>query len=407
MLKLVIDPKLVNDQSAEELCAVCPFDAFAYDDGALSVTAACKMCRLCEKNGPIGLVSFVEYEPDAPDSNRSETDISEWRGVAVFAEQINGAVTPVVYELLGKARQLADAIAQPVYALLIGSGMEENANNLLCYGADKVFVYDDVELRDFRVLPWTAAITDFAQRVKPGSVLVGATNMGRSLAPRVAARLGAGLTADCTRLEMRANSDLVQIRPAFGGNIMAQIISPRSRPQFCTVRYKVFSAPEKGVEKGEVIQMSLAPQYLTDSARFLSYTPKTGAVDLSDANAIVALGRGIKSQKDIEMCRKLAEALGAQLACTRPLIESGWFGPKQQIGLSGRTVAPDILITLGISGSVQFAAGMQNSKRIIAINKDENAPIFSIAHHGLVGDLYEIVPRLIDIAAKEGRRYDA
>ena len=391
MSNLVIDQKLLSEKNVEALREACPFDAFSYDGDVLSVTAACKMCRICEKNGPAGLVTFLE---DAP-AGRAAC-LAEWRGVAVFAEQINGAVTPVVYELLGKARQLADVVSQPVYALLIGCDMNELARGLICYGADKVFVYDDEALRHFRVLPWTAAFTDFVRKIKPGSVLVGATNLGRSLAPRVAARTGAGLTADCTSLEMRENSDLVQIRPAFGGNIMAQIVTPRNRPQFCTVRYKVFTAPEKSGEKGEIEIMRIAPGQMDDSARFIRYTPQSGTGDLSDASVIVAVGRGVRSEKDISLARSLASELGAQLACTRPLIESGWFGPKQQIGLSGRTVAPDLIVTLGISGSVQFAAGMRNSKRIIAVNNDENAPIFSIAHHGLVGDLYEIVPRLLD-----------
>ena len=400
MLKLVIDQSLVNEQNLESLRAVCPFNAFEYYGGALSVTAACKMCRLCEKNGPAGLVSFLEDMPAGPDIDAAGIGAADWSGVAVFAEQINGMVTPVVYELLGKARQLADSVGQPVYALLIGSGMDACAQNLLCCGADKVFKYDYDELRHFRVLPWAAAFTDFVRQVKPGSVLVGATNLGRSLAPRVAARLGAGLTADCTNLEMRGNANLVQIRPAFGGNIMAQIVTPRHRPQFCTVRYKVFTAPGKGEATGEIVSMELAPELLTDAARFLRYITKSGEGDISDADAIVAVGRGIKSQKDLSLAQRLAKALGAQLACTRPLTENGWFGPKQQIGLSGRTVAPNIIITLGISGSVQFAAGMQNSKCIIAINNDENAQIFAIAHHGLVGDLYEIVPRLIDELGK-------
>ena len=392
MQRLVINQKLVSKQNAAALREVCPFDAFDYSDSVLSVTAACKMCRLCEKNGPAGLVSFIEDMPVGP-----AADTSGWSGVAVFAEQINGVVSPVVFELLGKARQLADVIGQPVYALLIGGGMTECAQELLCYGADTVFVYDFDALRQFRVLPWTAAFTDFVRNIRPCSVLVGATNLGRSLAPRVAARTGAGLTADCTSLEMRENSNLVQIRPAFGGNIMAQIITPDHRPQFCTVRYKVFTAPEKSEASGEIRFMPLAPEQLADDARFLRYIPQNDIVDLSEANAIVAVGRGVRSQKDIGMAQRLAAALGAQLACTRPLIENGWFGPKQQIGLSGRTAAPDIIITLGISGSVQFAAGMKGSKCIIAINNDENAPIFSIAHYGLVGDLYEIVPRLLDL----------
>ena len=391
MPKLVIDQKLAGEENAAALSALCPFDAIEYSGRALTINAACKMCGICVKNGPAGLVTLEEDAPARP-----EFDPENWRGVAVFAEQIDGAISPVVYELLGKARLLADSIGQPVYSLLIGSGMVDCAKSLLCYGADKVFVYDDEALRHFRALPWTAAFADFARRVKPGSVLVGATNLGRSLAPRVAVRLGTGLTADCTALEMRGNSDLVQIRPAFGGNIMAQIVTPRSRPQFCTVRYKVFSAPEKGEAAGEIVQMRLLPEQLADDAAFVRYAVKSEKVDISEAAAIVAVGRGIRNRKDIGLARRLADVLGAELACTRPLIENGWFGPKQQIGLSGRTVAPDILVTLGVSGSVQFAAGIQNSKCIIAVNSDECAPIFSIAHRGLVGDLYEIVPRLLD-----------
>lgn len=388
MANLIIHHHKVTDAAARQLTALCPFGAIEYADGALSVTAGCKMCRLCVSNGPDGIMEYLADETAAVDKD-------SWRGVAVYAEQIQGEVAPVVYELLGKARQLAGVCGHPVYALLLGSGMDAAARDLLCYGADKVFVYDDALLEHFRVLSYAAAFTDFIEKIKPSSVLVGATNLGRSLAPRVAARLGTGLTADCTRLDMKENTDLVQIRPAFGGNIMAQIITPKHRPQFCTVRYKIFSAPERCEPCGEVVPMTITADRLRTTTDVVEVLAKTREADISDAEAIVAVGRGIKNQKDLALARQLADALGAQLACTRPLIENGWFGPKQQIGLSGRTVKPDILITLGISGAVQFIAGMQNAGCIIAVNTDAQAPIFNVAHHGLVGDLYAVLPELL------------
>ncbi|MBO4733495.1 MAG: electron transfer flavoprotein subunit alpha/FixB family protein, partial [Clostridia bacterium] len=203
-------------------------------------------------------------------------------------------------------------------------------------------------------------------------------------------------TADCTMLEMKENTDLVQIRPAFGGNIMAQIITPNTRPQFCTVRYKIFSAPGWCEPNGEVINMPVTDKMLSGDTEVLKTVNKPEEIDISDAEIIVAVGRGIKSKDDLALAEKLANKLGAQLACTRPLIEAGWFDAKRQIGLSGRTVKPKLIITLGVSGSVQFAAGMQNSDKIIAVNSDKSAPIFKIAHYGFVGDLYEIVPKLLE-----------
>lgn len=388
MPKLIIHHEQVNEHSAQLLVELCPFNAIEYTGGVLSITAGCKMCRLCIKNGPSGIMEYLEDETVSVNKD-------DWRGVAVFAEQMNGEVSPVVYELLGKAQELAAVCGHPVYALLIGSGMDDIARDLLRYGADKIFVYDLPQLEHFRVEPYAAAFEDFVEKVKPSSVLVGATNLGRSLAPRVAARFGTGLTADCTRLEMKENSDLVQIRPAFGGNIMAQIITPKHRPQFCTVRYKIFSAPPCGEPSGEIVAMTLPGDKLHSTTDIIEVLRKTSETDISEAEAIVAVGRGIKSEKDLELAQQLAEALDAQLACTRPLIENGWFGPKKQIGLSGRTVKPKIIVTLGISGAVQFIAGMQNADCIIAVNSDESAPIFNVAHYGLVGDLYEIVPDLL------------
>jgi len=299
-------------------------------------------------------------------------------------------------ELLGKARELADKVGFPVYALFLGHEIKDKADELLHYGADKVFVYDHKELKDFRIEPYTAAFEKFIDEVKPSSILVGATTIGRSLAPRVAARFRTGLTADCTVLDIKENTDLVQIRPAFGGNIMAQIKTPNTRPQLATVRYKVMNAMARSEEaRGEVILCTIDEKKLASRIEVLEVREKALEVSISDAETIIAVGRGVKSEKDMEMVRELAHLLNAQIAGTRPLVESGWLDAKRQVGLSGRTVKPKLMITLGISGSVQFAAGMNGSEYIFAVNNDENASIFNVAHYGIVGDLYEVLPELI------------
>ena len=220
--------------------------------------------------------------------------------------------------------------------------------------------------------------------------------MRRSLAPRAAARFHTGLTADCTVLEMKDNTDLVQIRPAFGGNIMAQIITPNSRPQFCTVRYKVFSAPKRTDEvSGHIEKMVLTEEKMQSKVQLEKKIEKPKTIDIAEADIIVAVGRGLQSQNDLTLVQEFADKLGAQMACTRPLIEAGWFDPKRQIGLSGRTVKPKLIITIGISGSVQFVAGMKGAECIVAINQDKNASIFDVAHYCFVGDLYEILPQLL------------
>ena len=390
---LVIHNDRITVTEAGILMELCPFGAFSYEEGRLTVGPACRMCKMCVRKGPAGAVTFEEETVRTVDKN-------EWRGIAVFAEfrgygKDRGTVHPVSLELLGKARELSSVTGHPVIALLIGYGTGRAAEQLLEYGADRVYVYDDPACEHFALSPYAAMFTDFINRVKPSSILVGATSLGRSLAPKVAARVRAGLTADCTMLEMKENTDLVQIRPAFGGNIMARIVTPDTRPQFCTVRYKIFSAPGKQSPHGEIIRMDVTPGMTESSTEIIKVTVKPEEIDISDAEVIVAVGRGLRSKDDISLAQSLADALGARLACTRPLVEAGWFDPKRQIGLSGRTVKPKLIITLGISGSVQFAAGMRNSDLIIAVNTDRNAPIFDIAHYGFVGNLYDIVPALI------------
>jgi electron transfer flavoprotein alpha subunit len=335
-------------------------------------------------------VEFVEGE-------KKSIDKSKWVGVTVYVDHVEGKIHPVTFELIGKAKELAKKINHPVYALFIGNNIKDKAEELLHYGVDEVFVYSDKELEEFRIEPYTAVFEDFINKVKPSSILVGATTIGRSLAPRVAARFKTGLTADCTILDMKENTDLVQIRPAFGGNIMARIVTPNNRPQFCTVRYKIFSAPERnGETSGKVTLCNIGKEKLNSNIKVLEITKKKKEVSISDAEVIVSVGRGLKSEKDMEMVRELADLLGAQIAGTRPMIEAGWIDPKRQIGLSGRTVKPKIIINLGISGAVQYAAGMNGSDCIISINKDENASIFNVSHYAVVGDIYEIVPMMIE-----------
>lgn len=380
-------------ETFEALAAICPFDAFSYENKVLEVTPACKMCKLCLKNGPQGVLVLEEDEQVAIDK-------SLYRGIAVYADHLEGKIHPVTFELIGKARRLGAMIGHPVYALFIGSDIKEKARELLNYGVDKVFVYDQPELKHFVIEPYANAFEDFIEKVKPSSVLVGATNVGRSLAPRVAARYRTGLTADCTMLEMKDNTDLVQIRPAFGGNIMAEIVTANSRPQFCTVRYKVFNAPEAVEDPWGTLEiMDIEKEKLVSAIEVLEVIKKEKGLDLSEAETIVAVGRGVKCAKDLEMIQAFAQKIGAVLACTRPGIEAGWFDPRLQIGLSGRTVKPKLIITLGISGSVQFCAGMQNADYIIAVNSDPQAPIFNVAHCGIVGDLYEILPELLTLIA--------
>jgi len=387
---LKIHQELVTEEIARNMCAICPFGAISYREGKLDIGAGCKMCRICVNKGASGVVTYEEEKVE-------EIDKSLWNGITVFAEQEEGQIHPVVFELLGKARGLAEKVQHPVYALLAGFEVTELAEELLHYGADKVFCYDAEELEEFRILPYANVLEDFVNQVHPSVIMVGATMKGRSLAPRAAAHFRTGLTADCTVLDIKENTDLVQIRPAFGGNIMAQIVTPNSRPQFCTVRYKVFGAPTRKEEaEGKIVQMELPKEKYATSVEVSAKMKKPKEIDIAEAEVVVAVGRGVKSQSDLQMAKELAELFGAQMACTRPLIEAGWFDARRQIGLSGRTVKPKLIITMGISGSVQFVAGMKGADCIVAINEDKNASIFDVAHYGFVGNLYEIVPRLIE-----------
>ncbi|MCR1952782.1 MULTISPECIES: electron transfer flavoprotein subunit alpha/FixB family protein [unclassified Clostridium] len=389
MSKLVVNQdKVVN---IDEIIKICPFGALENINGKLDINSNCKMCKLCVKKGPKGAVEYIEEE-------KVLIDKSKWNGIAVYVDHVDGDIHPVTFELIGKARELASKVKQEVYCIFIGHNIIKKAEELLHYGIDKVYVYDNDSLNNFRIEPYTAMFESFIDEVKPSVILVGATTVGRSLAPRVAARYRTGLTADCTVLDIKENTDLIQIRPAFGGNIMAQIITPNSRPQLATVRYKVMSAPERNKEStGKLILCEVNKNKLYSNINVKSVEVKKKEHSISDADVLIVAGRGVKSEKDMNMIRELADLLGGEVAVTRPLIESGWEDASKQVGLSGRTVRAKLIITCGVSGAVQFTAGMNNSDYIFAINNDEKAPIFKVAHYGIVGDIYEIVPKLIQM----------
>ena len=372
------------------LCAGnCPFGAIDMKDGKPELNAACKVCGICVKNCPEKAILKLETKVDSVDK-------SKWNDILVFAEVSGGQLHPVCLELIGKARELAKNVRYQVKAVLVGSGVSAFAEELRHYGVSEIAVYDDPALSYFRADAYAACVEDYIKFAHPSVVLVGATSLGRSLAPRLSTRFHTGLTADCTKLELRENTDLVQIRPAFGGNIMAQIITTNTRPQFATVRYKVMNPPERAEEASGKIVIRNIPRAVFDSkVTCVSVQPIPPKKSISDAEILVVGGRGLQKESDLDLIKELARLLGGDWATTRPLVEKGWNTNDRQIGLSGRTVRPRLIITCGVSGAIQFTACMNGSDHIVAINTDKNAPIFDVAHVGIVGDLYEIVPALI------------
>jgi electron transfer flavoprotein alpha subunit len=379
------------DPSRCDLCgaclSVCPFGAIEREGKQILINAGCKMCRLCVRQCPKNAVSLEE--------KAEAVDKAEWSGVLIFAEYFEGRLHPVTAELIGIGRKLASEVRMPVYCLLVGHPVGDTPQKLLEYGADEVFVYEDIRLSRFAADAYAKVFEDLIADIRPSVVLVGSTSIGRSLAPRVAVRFKTGLTADCTTLKIKPNTDLVQIRPAFGGNIMAQIVTPHTRPQFATVRYKVMDSAVKCAPFGRITRRTVTDAMAYSGIEVLKVVKKDSAPSITDADVLVVAGQGLKEKEDLSLVRELAGLLKGEYATTRPLVEKGWSDYTRQIGLSGRTVKPKLIITCGVSGAIQFAACMKASERIVAINSDRNAPIFKIAHYGIVGDLYTVLPALI------------
>lgn len=337
-------------------------------------------------------------------------NLEEYKGVFVYAQQVDNEISSIAFELLGKAKELAGKLDTQVTAVLIGSGVKGLTDQLAEYGADRVIVVDDPELKDYRTEPYAHALSSVINEYKPDIMLVGATAIGRDLGPRVSARVKTGLTADCTVLEIgdfpinpipgkeQKHNQLLMTRPAFGGNTIATIACPDNRPQMATVRAGVMQKiePVKGA-KAEVIEYN--PGFVPDNkyVEILEIVKEvTDVVDIMDAKILVSGGRGVGSAENFKLLDDLAEALGGTVSCSRAVVDNGWKPKELQVGQTGKTVRPQVYFAIGISGAIQHTAGMEESDIIVAINKDETAPIFDVADYGIVGDLNKIVPLLTE-----------
>ena len=344
-------------------------------------------------------------------------ELEDYKGVYVYAQQVDNKLSGIAFELLGKAKELAAPLNTEVAAVLIGSDVLGLADELAAYGADKVIVVDDPELKEYRTEPYTHALASVINEFKPEIMLVGATAIGRDLGPRVSARVKTGLTADCTMLEIgdfpinpmpgkeQKHNQLLMTRPAFGGNTIATIACPNHRPQMATVRPGVMQAIEK-IEGAKANVVEYNPGFTPDN-KYVEILEVVKSVvdtaDIMDAKILVSGGRGVGSAENFKILEDLAAALGGQVSCSRAVVDSGWKSRDIQVGQTGKTVRPQVYFAIGISGAIQHVAGMEESDIIIAINKDETAPIFDVADYGIVGDLNKIVPKLTEaiLAAKE------
>jgi len=362
----MVDKKAVIDLAKCNLCGAC--------------VDACKFDAIILQKKEVG-----EVTPDA-------------KGVWIFAEQKKGVLQSVGFELLGKAQELAKKLNTEVSAVLLGYNMEKQAKELISRGADIVYLIDKEELANYQNEPYAEVLVKLIQKYKPEIFLCGATTVGRSLVSRVAVKVKTGLTADCTGLDIDPEKKiLLQTRPAFGGNIMATIITPNHRPQMATVRHKVMKEfePDKS-RKGKIIKEDVDAKLLTSRTKLLDIVEEVSAtVNLAEADIIVSGGRGLKDPKNFTLIEELAKVLGAAVGASRATVDAGWIPYSHQVGQTGRTVCPKIYIACGISGQIQHLVGMQSSKIIVAINSDSSAPIFNVATYGIVGDLFEVVPALI------------
>ena len=374
----------------------CPFEAITMENKLAVIGTACTGCGVCVEKCPFDAIEKSEEPKDT-------VDLSEYRDVWVFAEQREGALMPVVKELLGEGRKLADEIGCSLCSVLCGNHVEGLAEELFEYGADKVYLADHKELESYRTDAYTAVIHDAIKSYKPEIVLLGATHIGRDLGPCLAVRCNTGLTADCTKLEIdEEDKKIKQTRPAFGGNLMATIVCPNHRPQMSTVRPGVMEkADRQEGRKGQVIPLSVSFEKDDIRTRILEVVKQAGeAVSLTDAEIIVSGGMGLGGAEGFELLKKLADKLGGVVAASRAAVDAGWIDHSYQVGQTGTTVRPKLYFACGISGAIQHVAGMQNSEQIIAINKNPAAPIFEVADYGIVGDFNQVIPALIEALDK-------
>ncbi|MGI6737664.1 MAG: FAD-binding protein [Anaerovoracaceae bacterium] len=412
---------------------VCPQDAFEFEpyDGnklgkVAKINAKCTFCNQCLTACKFGAIEEVEIG--------GEVDLSAYKHIWVYAEQRNGKFMNVALELIGEGKRLAEEISADtkVYAVLIGDGIDHLADEAYAYGADGVIMIQDPLLKQYTTDGYTKVLVDAINEKKPEIVIYGATHIGRDLAPRVAARLNTGLTADCTHLDVKVSSyiefakknttldtstldpndpstGIKQTRPAFGGNLMATIVCPRTRPQMSTVRPGVMQKREP-VQGATGARIDYKPQISKDDIHITIKDVVKSAkelVSLTDADIICSGGRGLGDPSGFELIQKFADKVGGVVGSSRAAVDAGWIDHSHQVGQTGTTVKPKIYFACGISGAIQHLAGMQTSDIIVAINKDPDAPIFEVADYGIVGDLYKVIPEIINEWDKAEELYDA
>ena len=370
----------------------CPFGAIIMENDKAVITEACTACGACVDVCPVGAIHReVEEKTVAVDKNL-------YKGVWVYIEQVNGTIRNVSHELLGEGRKLANAMGQELAAVLIGQDVAGLTKDIFASGADKIYLVEGPEFKHYSTDGYTITMTDLINTYRPSVILMGATNDGRDLGPRVACRVGTGLTADCTNLDIDEATGLVAwTRPAFGGNIMATILCPDHRPQMGTVRPKVFKRPEQDFSRtGEIVKVANKVKPEDIRTKLIDVIQVcTASCNLEESEIIVSGGRGMCKPENFTLIEELAKVLGGAVGASRAAVDAGWIPSLNQVGQTGKTVGPKVYFACGISGAIQHLAGMSSSDIVIAINKDADAPIFKMADYGIVGDVLEVIPALI------------
>jgi len=388
MALLIVDEKACV--GCEACVDVCPFGALTLVDDVAVANENCTACGACIPECPVGALSLPERE------RAGTADLESYEGVWVWIEQFRGRALDISWEMLGKGRALADQLGSNLTACVLGEDMQEVAQEAAAYGADRIFLADDPTLQTYRTAPYAHILIDLVRTYKPAIFLLGASSRGRDLAGSIATTLHTGLTADCTGLEIEPETGLLrQTRPAYGGNIMATILTPHHRPQMATVRHRVFEEPVPDAERrGQIIPVPVEIDEEEVDTKVLDFLLQEKDVNIADADIIIAGGRGVGGPEGFDPLFELAHVLGGAVGASRAAVDDGWIPYAHQVGQTGRTVKPDLYIACGISGAIQHQAGMATSRVIVAINTDPNAPIFDLADYGIMGDVAQVVPTL-------------